>query len=783
MWISACKLARFCNDLCFWVTALRGVQKERTLTGKQRIPKLQIQLPIFPEGVTYINQLLAFEKRDGVVTYLNGHMPVFSHDENDLKTFRMITAQFCVQGTARQVEIHRVFGVPAITVKRAVKRYREHGPEGFYQPRRTRGAAILTEDVLAAVQSLLDVGMSIPNIALELGLKADTLRKAAKAGRLQKKKTPESIIPVENSIGEIGSSSTKSERSAVDNAAVMGMGTTNLPDRLLASLGQAGPPEVQFQPSLDVLNGGVLFAIPALIATGLLRHTDKFFQLPKGFYDITRIFLVLAFMALCRIRSVEGLRYFPPGEWGKLVGLDRIPEAKTLREKVAILAQGERPFEWSAALCSEWMEELPTGIATLYVDGHVRVYNGEQTKLPKKYVARQRLCLRGVTDYWVNAMDGQPFFVVTKEVDSGLLQVLEKNIIPRLEQDVPNQPTPEQLMSDPWLQRFVVVFDREGYSPEFFRKMWKKRIACITYHKYPGENWNEAEFSERQVQLSSGDVVKMKLAERGTFLVGGKIWVREIRKLCAGGHQTSVLSTLYRSDPEPIAVRMFSRWSQENYFKYMRQHFDLDGLISYKLEEIPDTTMVVNPEHRRLDGEVRKKVARLVRRRAEFGKLALTEDIEPNKVEKYEYQKAELQEEVEALEKEVEILKSQRKAQPRHMTVAELPEGERFSRLNSGSKHFIDTIKMIAYRAESGMAITLRETMAREDDSRSLLRAIYNSEADLIPDDTTKTLTVRLHHLANWNSDAAAEYLCKELNATETIYPGTEYRMVFELVS
>jgi len=144
----------------------------------------QMHLPIFPEGVTHINHLLAFEKREGTITYFNGHMPVFSHAEDDTTTFRMITAQFCVQGTVRQVEIQKAFGLPAITIKRAVKRYRELGPKGFYQPRRTRGAAVLTDDVLSAVQSRLDEGQKISEIAKELGLLADTLRKAVKAGRL-----------------------------------------------------------------------------------------------------------------------------------------------------------------------------------------------------------------------------------------------------------------------------------------------------------------------------------------------------------------------------------------------------------------------------------------------------------------------------------------------------------------------------------------------------------------------------------------------------------------------
>lgn len=146
----------------------------------------QMQLPFFPEGMTHINQILAFEKRDGTVTYFNGHMAIFSHDEDDTRTFQMINAQFCVQGTAQQSEVSRAFGIPKITIKRAVKRYREFGPKGFYQPRATRGAAVLTDEVLVKAQNLLDSGTSIPEVGKKLGLKADTLRKAVQAGRLRK---------------------------------------------------------------------------------------------------------------------------------------------------------------------------------------------------------------------------------------------------------------------------------------------------------------------------------------------------------------------------------------------------------------------------------------------------------------------------------------------------------------------------------------------------------------------------------------------------------------------
>lgn len=152
----------------------------------------QLQLPFFPEGVTHITPLLAFGVEDGRVTYFNGSMPVFIHDQDDLASFRMITAQFCVNGNAKQCEVAQAFGIPKITLKRAVKLYRAQGPKGFYAPRKTRGAAVLTAAVLAEAQRLLDEGLETAEVARQLGIKPDTLSKAVRAGRLRpaaKKKT------------------------------------------------------------------------------------------------------------------------------------------------------------------------------------------------------------------------------------------------------------------------------------------------------------------------------------------------------------------------------------------------------------------------------------------------------------------------------------------------------------------------------------------------------------------------------------------------------------------
>jgi hypothetical protein len=452
------------------------------------------------------------------------------------------------------------------------------------------------------------------------------------------------------------------------------MGTTNVFERVLASLGKVlDSAKVNFLPSADVPKAGVLCTLPALLANGLLHHTKKYFQLPKGYYGIESIFVLLAFMALLRVKSIEKLRYQAPGEWGKFLGLDRIPEVRTLRKKIRILTDQGDPKGWSSSLSKDWLEENEIASSVLYIDGHVRVYYGDQTKLPRHYVSRERLCLHATVDYWVNAMDGKPFFFVNKEIDPGLIKVIEKDIITKLETLVPNPPSQTQLEADPYLHRFVIVFDREGYSPEFFLKMKQQRVACITYRKGSFENWPKEEFTQTEVISLSGEKTQMFLAERGTLL-GNKIFVREIRRMSLNGHQTSVVSTDYTSNFKDIAISMFSRWSQENFFKYMMEHYNLDRLISYELEDVPADTRVVNPAYRSISSSIKKKAALLGRKRNEFGALILDREIEKKNVEKYQSRKADLSEEIHNLETEINLLKKDRKKTPTHLKFKDLQE-------------------------------------------------------------------------------------------------------------
>jgi len=557
------------------------------------------------------------------------------------------------------------------------------------------------------------------------------------------------------------------------------MGATDTFGRIVASVGM-GASEISFSPSFDIVNAGVLLSLPALLAQGLLQHAEAQFTLPKGYYRLNSIFLLLSFMALARVKSIESLRYCAPGEWGKVLGLDRVPEVRTLRQKIALLALDKKPAIWSAELCQQWMKAAPEQAGALYVDGHVRVYHGKLALLPRRYVAREKLCLRATVDYWVNAMDGQPFFCAHKDISSGLINALENDIVPRLLEEVPNQPSAETLKANPLLHRFTVIFDREGYSPELFLSLKNKRVACISYHKYPQNDWRAEEFRIYQVKMASGQTIEMKVAERGTWLQ--KLWVREVRRLTQTGHQTSVISTDYQSDATRLAARMFARW-----FKYMREHFNLDRLAEYGVEDIPgaETIKVVNPAYRRLDQEVRKTQGELNRKFAEIGTLTMPSlNVPADDIESFQEKKSELDECIAALNEKIKTLKSDRKAAPRHITLDQLPEAERFTRCLPRAKYLLDTIKMVAYRAETAMVNILKEKMSRgNDDARRLLAAIYTTEADLIPDQDKKTLTIRLHHLANRSSDDAIRHLCSELNSTETIFPDTDLRMLYEFVS
>ena len=212
------------------------------------------------------------------------------------------------------------------------------------------------------------------------------------------------------------------------------------------------------------------------------------------------------------------------------------------------------------------------------------------------------------------------------------------------------------------------------------------------------------------------------------------------------------------------------------------EHFAIDALSEYRTEEIPDTKRpVVNPAWRALDRQSRSVKGKLTQRQARFAALTLRPEADAAKVADWEQRKADLREEIEQLEHQVASFQEQLKSTPKHLAWDQFPEDAKFARLAPSRKRLTDTVKLVAYRAETAMSGLLRESLRREDDSRSLLRDLFRSDADLLPHDDTKVLEVRIHTLANPRSNRAIQELLTHLNATESTFPGTDFRLRYTL--
>ena len=734
----------------------------------------QAILPLIPEGASRINEFVSVCRTEKSWTYFSYDQPVYRHDPGDRTGFYLTACQMLDAGVCRECEILEVFGVPKRTLDNWQDKYRKGGISSFFRrPVRKKKSTVLTPEVLEQAQCLLDEGLSRSQIAEELCVKPCTLRKAISDHRLDERKRR--------------CGTTKSERTVRDAEAAAGMGTacTRLDERFLAALGGLSGAKSLFQSSLSVPRGGVLCALPALLENGLLMGVDEHLCAIRGYYTQYHILLLLGLMALCRIKTVEKLSWESSGEMGILLGLDRAPEVHCLRRKMDEMAGEDNAEIWAAHLSRYWMELNPDACGYLYVDGHVSVYHGGQTELPRRYVSRQRLCLRGISNYWVNDMLGCPFFVVEKQIDSGLLAALREDIVPRLLRDVPGQPSERELADDPFLCRFVIVFDREGYSPEFFREMWVEyRIACLSYHKHQGGDWPVEFFAEHKVTLVHGETVDMRLAEMGTYVGSGGagLWMREIRKLSETGHQTAIIGTVFKPTMALLSPRMFARWCQENFFGYMMEHFAIDLLMEHGTETFHGTEKVVNPEWRDLEKQRSSITGKLRHRRAKFAELSMNpeEEDDVKRHLNWENSKAALLEDIRQYESRLEEVKTHAKETPRHITWSELPVGRKFNKLATSRKRLAETVKMIAYRAETAMAGILCGPTTSNSEARAILRSMFKNEADILPGEDGKSLRVIIHGAPTPAANRVISKLLDHLNQTETEYPGTNLRMIFE---
>jgi hypothetical protein len=475
-------------------------------------------------------------------------------------------------------------------------------------------------------------------------------------------------------------------------------------------------------------------------------------------------------MALLRIKSIEQLRQVSPGEMGILIGLDRAPEAKTLRKKVKELGERKLVSEFKGELLQHWASSCKERLGILYIDGHVRPYHGKKHELPKTHVARRRLCMPATTDFWVNDKKNEPIFFVTAEANNSLLSQIDKEILPKIREVVGEE------------EKITIIFDREGWSPNYFKKWQEQKIDIITYRKGNYDEWPENCFIPVSC-VYEGKKVEYKLGER-SVKIKKDLWMREVRRLCDNGHQTSIMTTRQDLLCIDIAINMFNRWGQENYFRYMRHEYNLDHLCTYTVEKADPHRLVPNPEKKEKRKELKALDGQMMKLESEYG-IKVFENIEANtfELEKFKEENESLYREIKTILENREKTKAAIKKMPDKVEIKKIKSEEKIVALEKERKTFCDLIKMIAYRAETDMSEILIPYFSHHDNEvRSLLKKLFQIPADIIPDYEAKELKLRFHCMQTNHEQELLRKICTINNEKKIIFPETDLRLVYEVL-
>lgn len=319
----------------------------------------QLFITGFPDGAQKIGGGVSIVEKDGWVIYFVGGDDFFRHIKGDLGSRRFILTSLMENDHLKAAQL---CGPPLLIPHRTLMnwkaQFRKHGAASFFAVHDQPKTVIMTPEKNLQCANLLAQGLRVSVVARQAEVDESTLRKAVKRGVIAKHAVVKADAMQNQSAETISS---KSERSRIDAQAASGIGVacTRADERIDAALGLVTCATTRFENVIDVPMAGLLTGLPALCANGLLSGVGKHLSLPKGYYSALHILLLLGFMALGRIRRPEGLRSIPPGEFGKVIGLDRVPEVRTVREKIGLLATTGSPQAWGQELSQSWMQADP----------------------------------------------------------------------------------------------------------------------------------------------------------------------------------------------------------------------------------------------------------------------------------------------------------------------------------------------------------------------------------------------------------------------------------------
>jgi transposase len=743
-----------------------------------------------PKGTVAINDRCVLRTQDGHCVLFVSGIILAQYAVTDRMAQAHAMVSLVEQGWADQIEVAQAFHCTVRTVRRQQRRFEESGLAGLGQGRGyPRGRSRLALSRRQLVHQLKAQGCGQREIARRIGVSENAVRellrrlgwKSASPAQselpmgVEKSAQPKlsgfvsaAALPLLSSIAQ----GAQPKLSALGSAAQASPGISQdtdpsdrRADRLLACLGLLEDAPPLFGSARDLPRAGVLLALPVLVAGGVFDCAKNVYDnIGPAFYGLRTSLLTLLLMALWRIKRPEGLKEYSPQDLGRVLGLDRAPEVKTLRRKLARLAAAGRAAQFGQALSQQRVALRGAALGFLYTDGHVRVYHGQQA-LPKTHVARLRLSLPATSDYWVNDSAGDPLFVITAEANAGLVKMLPGIL--------------GQVRALVGKRRVTVVFDRGGYSPKLFQQILAAGFDLLTYRKGRYPRIPRTRFQPRRTRCG-GRTVSYVLADQEVRLLKGKLRLRQVTRLMENGHQTPILTSRRDLPAAQVAYRMFERWRQENFFKYLREEYALDALVEYAAVPDDPTREVPNPAWAAVDAQLRQAQAYQDRLQAEYGLEALTNlEDQRRTMRGFKTAHGKLGQKIWNAWQRVLQLEKRRAAVPRRVPVQAVTE-KPVVKLAPERKHLTNLIKMVAYQAESDLLRLVAPHYRRAgQEGRTLLQSAMASAADLQVTQTELRVTLAAQSSPHRTHAIAA--LCEELNQTKTVFPGCQLRLHYAI--
>ncbi len=708
-------------------------------------------LPLAPAGSVAIGPGVDFmESDEGGTVFLWG-MAAWCWSTSDDTARRLAAVQLVDSAQAPQRRVAEAFAVNETTLWRWRSDYTRGGVDGLATSKRgPKRPSKLSESKVAEIVGLRAEGISMETIAERAAVSLNSVSRAlrAVAEAAPPAATPAEATPPEHT--SLQPLARPQPRDAERQAARRG------------ELVEAAP-KICEGASLPL--AGCLVVLPALAATGLIECFAEVYDAGRAaFYGLRSLVLTVVFAALVAEPRAEGLTRLDPTNLGRLLGLDRGPEVKTLRRRMAALASQHHADHLLRTLAARHAATHDDAMGVLYVDGHVRAYHGS-ADVPKAHLARMRLSMPAEVDTWVADANGDGLLVWAAPPGASLVGELRRVATEvRTLVGADRHPT--------------IAFDRGGWSPALFAELVAGGFDILTYRKAPLALQARRAFRDHTFVDAAGRHHHYLLADRRVRIpykhkgANRYFACRQITRLDpATGHQTQILTTRTDADPAPVAHAMFSRWRQENFFRYMRAHYALDGLDAYATTADDADRLVANPARRRADAKVREARAGLEAAEADEGRAS----IDGRRDAAASAQMAAAFAEARA---EVDDLVARARQLPAKVALATVhPDA---ARLDPERKRIHDAIRMATYNAESTLARLLAPHYCRADDeARSLLREIFADAADM--EVLGDRLHVRLNPLSAPRRTRALAALCADLTATETTYPGTQLVLVYSV--